>query len=74
MSTVGALLLTEVCAFLVFFVFLGLHSWSMEVLRLGVKSELWLLAYATATQDLSGVCDHSSGQHQILNPLSEARA
>ena len=49
----------------------------MEVPRLGVKSELQLLAYTTATamQDLSHICDlhHSSQQHQILNPLSEAR-
>ena len=48
----------------------------MEVLRLGVKSEMQLPAYTTATamQDLSCVCDlhHSAGQHQILNPLSEA--
>ena len=49
----------------------------MEVPRLGVQLELHLLAYATATamQDLSCVCDlhHSSQQHRILNPLSEAR-
>ena len=49
----------------------------MEVPRLGVELKLQLLAYttATATQDLSHVCDlhHSSRQHQILNPLSEAR-
>ena len=49
----------------------------MEVLRLGGESELEPPAYATAiaTQDLSCVCDlhHSSQQHQILNPLSEAR-
>ena len=48
----------------------------MEVPRLGVKSELHLLAYttATATKDPSCVCDlHHTGQHQILNPLSEAR-
>jgi len=49
----------------------------MEVPRLGVKSELLLPAYATATatQDPSHVCDlhHSSCHHQILNPLSEAR-
>ena len=49
----------------------------MTVPRLGGKSELQLLAYttATATRDLSHVCDlhHSSRQHQILNPLSEAR-
>ena len=47
--------------------------------RVGIKSELQLPAYATATAtakpDLSYVCDlcHSSLQCQILNPLSEAR-
>ena len=51
----------------------------MEVLRLGVKSELPLPAYtvatATATPDPSCVYDlwHSSWQRRILNPLSEAR-
>ena len=49
----------------------------MEAPRLGVESELQLLAYATATatRDLSRVCNlhHSSWQHQILYPLSEAR-
>ena len=49
----------------------------MEVPRLGVKLELQLPAYTTATgtQDLSCICDlhHSLGQRQILNPLSEAR-
>ena len=49
----------------------------MEGPRLGVQLELQLLAYttATATQDLSHVCDlhHCSQQSQILNPLSEAR-
>ena len=47
----------------------------MEVPRLGVESELQLPAYATATPDLSHVCDlhYSSWQRQILNPLSEAR-
>ena len=47
----------------------------MQVPRLGVKSELQLPAYttATATPDPSSVCDlhHSSQQCQILNPLSE---
>ena len=55
----------------------GAHPWHMEVPRLGVKSELQLLAYATAIamRDPSHVCDvhHSSRQHQILNPLSESR-
>ena len=49
----------------------------MEVPRLGVESELQLLAYATATatQDLKCGYDlhHSSWQHWILNPLSRAR-
>ena len=47
----------------------------MEVAKLGVKLGLQLLAYATATPDLSHVYDlcHSSQQHQILNPMSKAR-
>ena len=49
----------------------------MEVPRLGVEWELQPLVYTTAmaTPDLSRVCDtqHISRQHQILNPLSEAR-
>ena len=49
----------------------------MEVPRLGVESELQPPAYATATamRDLSLVCSlhHSSRQHWILNPLSEAK-
>ena len=49
----------------------------MDVSRLGVESELQMLAYimATAMLDLSLVCDlhHSLWQHRILNPLSEAR-
>ena len=44
---------------------------------LGVKSGLQLLACATATAtpDLSHICDlhHSSQQHWIINPLREAR-
>ena len=59
------------------FVFFGLHLQHMGVPRLGVKSKLQLPAYttATATWDLSHVCDlhHSSQQCPILNPLSEAR-
>ena len=47
------------------------------VSRLGVESELQLPAYttATATPDTSHVCNlhHSSWQHQILNPLTEAK-
>ena len=59
--------------FLFFFFFLGLHLPHMEVPRLGVKSELQLLAYATATAmpDLS--CIYDPGQPRNLNPLSDAR-
>lgn len=64
--------------FLFFFlVFLGLYSRHMEVPRLGVESELQLLAYTTAigTPDLSCVCYlHHSSQHLwILNPLNGTR-
>ena len=49
----------------------------MEVPRLGVQSELQLLAYAIATAmwDLSHICDlyHSLQHCQVLNPLNEAR-
>ena len=57
--------------------FLGLYLRHMEVPRLGVELELQLLAYitATATPDLSHVYElhNSSQQHQILNPLNQAR-
>ena len=49
----------------------------MEVPRIGVKSELQLLAYARATamQELSLVWNlhHSSQQCRIPDPLNEAR-
>ena len=38
--------------FFLFFVFLGPYLWHMEVPRLGVKSELQLLAYTTVTASL----------------------
>ena len=63
--------------FFFFFVFLEPYTQHMEVPRLGVKSELLLPAYitATATLDPNRICDlyHSSWQRWILNPLSEAR-
>ena len=63
------------CNFFSFF--LGMHLRHMEVPRLGVKSELQLLAYSTATAmpDPSLICNlhHSSWQHWIFNPLSKAR-
>ena len=59
------------------YLFLGPHLWHMEVPRLGVKSELQLPAYttATATPDPSLVCDLHCCllQCQILNPLIEVR-
>ena len=63
---------------LLFYVFLGLHPWHMEVPSLGVELEMQLLVYtiATATPDLScRICDldHSLQQCRLFNPLSEAR-
>ena len=57
---------------LFFFFFLGPYLQCTEVPRLGVKLELQLPAYttATATPDPSRACDlhHSSWQRWILNP------
>ena len=62
---------------LIFFFSLGPHPRHTEVPRQGVQLELQLPAYttATATPDPSRICDlhRSSGQHRVLNPLSEAR-
>ena len=56
--------------------FLGSHPRHMEVPMLGVKLELQMLAYTTATarQDLSPIFNlhHSLWQCQILNQLIEA--
>ena len=56
--------------FLIYFCFLGLHAWHMELPRLGVKSKLQLLAYTTAeaTWDRSRICDlhHSSWNARFL--------
>ena len=61
----------------IFFFFLGPHPKHMEVPRLGVKSELQLSAWATATATLDSkhICElqRSLLQCQILNPLIEAR-
>ena len=63
--------------FFSFLLFMATPARHMEVLRLGVKLELQLLAYVTTTamQDPSCTCNqhHTSGQRQLLNPLSEAR-
>ena len=63
----------EIAIFFFFFKFLGLHLQHVEGPRLGVKLELKLLAYvtATSTQDRSrGVSylQHSSQQCWMLNP------
>ena len=59
------------------FVFLGPHLQHMENPRLGIESETLLPAYTTATAmgiwSHVGNLHHSSWQHRILNPLSEAR-
>ena len=60
-----------------FFFFSRLHLRHMEVLRIGVESELQLDTYTTATamRNLSSICNlcHSLQQCQILKPLMEAR-
>ena len=56
--------------------FLGLHLRHMEVPRLGVKLELQLPGYTTATamSDLSLICDLTpQGMPDPFNPLSKAR-
>ena len=67
----------RVCVYTYIYFLIGLHLQYMEVSGLGVKSELWLPAHATVTamQDLSHICDlyHRLRQHQIPNPVSEAR-
>ena len=63
--------------FCFFFFVLGPHPLHMEVPRLGVEWEVQLPAYATATAtwDLSHICDlyHSSWQLRIPDSLSKAR-
>ena len=60
-----------------FWPFLGPPLQHMEVPSPEVQSELLLPAYATATAmpDTSCICNlhHSSWQHRILKPLSEAK-
>ena len=65
--------------YLLFLVFLLFRAIPMayEGSQAGVEVELQLPAYATATamRDPSCICNlhHSSQQHWILNPLSDAR-
>ena len=61
----------------IFFLFLGLHPQHMEAPRLGVKSELQLVAYTTATaMPDPKPCQQPTPQltaAPILNPLCQAR-
>ena len=74
-ALLGALIISS--RFFFFFGFLGSHPWHMVIPRLGVKLDLQLPAYATATAtpDSSHVCNlyHSSWQQWIPEPLSRAR-
>ena len=58
------------------FFFFWLHPWYKKVTRLGVELELQLPANntATATEEMSHICDlhHRAWQCLILNPLREA--
>ena len=57
-----------------FFFFLGPHLWRMEVPRLGVESELWLLAYTTATATYTTAHDNAGSlthwARPEINPVS----
>ena len=59
-----------------FFFFLGPHLWHTEVLRLGVKSELQLLAYITAHSTIGSLTtelDQGSDQTRVLMDPSRVR-
>ena len=67
-----------VCTFPATFCFLGPHLWHMEVPRLGSNGSCSCQPMPQPQQlriNWSHICDlhHHSGQHQIPNPLSEAR-
>ena len=64
------------CIYYYYYYYLGgPHLQHMEIPRWGVKLELLACATATATPDLSCICNlcHSLWQHWILNPLNKAR-
>ena len=67
-------ILSHMCFYILIFFLLGPHL-HMEVPRLGVESELQLLAYATATATLdpSHICEPYHSLQQHWNPLCEAR-
>ena len=53
--------------------FLGLYLWHMEAPRPGVKSELQLLAYTTATATPDPQLSEARGGSCILMDLSRVR-
>ena len=60
--------------FFLSFVYLGLHLRHLEVLRLGVESQLQQLAYTPQPQQHQiRAMSASSQQSQILNALRKAR-
>ena len=61
----------SVLFYLFIYLFLGQHLCHIKVPRLGVQSELQLMA--TAMQDLNWDLNHSSLQYRIPYPVSETR-
>ena len=61
--------------FFFFFKAVEFHTQGIGSLQARVKSELRLSTYATATAtaDLSSVCDLHHSSRLVLNPLNEAR-
>ena len=63
--------------YFLFFVFLGLHPWNMEIPRargqIGATAASLFHSHSNARSELHLNLYHSSGQCQILNPLIEAR-
>ena len=76
-SAPGTALGASYIFFFFFLVFLARHPQHTEVPRLGVKSELQLPAYITATArpDPSHIAAYTTahGNTQILSPLSKTR-
>ena len=58
-----------------YFYFLGLCLWHIEAPGLGVQLDMQAYITATATQDLSPICDLSCSLQQcwIPNPLMEVK-
>ena len=61
--------------FILFFCFLGAHTQHMEVRRLEVELELYLLAYVTATEmrDPSHTCNYTTAHGNTISLTHQAR-